>query len=302
MKVAYLITAYHQPEHLARLVHALDCPWASFYVHVDAKSDIAPFIDALKSGDSSSNPNIHILGGPHRVKCYWGGFGLVRATLNLMKASLISKSSFSRFCLLSGSDYPIQPLEAIFKALDSKVEFLSVDRQLAPKIPISHFDSRATHYHFRNPSLLRKLGLNGRIPRLRPSPLPLFVGSGWWCLTRDAVSFVLDYVCRNPDYIRWMRYFDIPDEGFIHTLVKASTLARNISDDFENCLLHDAQHVQNVYGAHYIDWHGGGFHPKVLVEDDLPKLLRSTALFARKLEEPVSNQLRDSLTSTLTST
>ena len=40
--LAYLISAYTDPDHLARLIAALDHE-ADFYVHVDANVDDAPF-------------------------------------------------------------------------------------------------------------------------------------------------------------------------------------------------------------------------------------------------------------------
>src|SRR4051812_3707507 len=43
------------------------------------------------------------LGPGQRVKCIWGGFGLVEATLNLINAANTTGEAFGRFCLLSGS-------------------------------------------------------------------------------------------------------------------------------------------------------------------------------------------------------
>ena len=45
MKIAYLISAYKDPQQLSRMVLALHTEDARFFVHVDANVDIKPFIN-----------------------------------------------------------------------------------------------------------------------------------------------------------------------------------------------------------------------------------------------------------------
>ena len=48
MKIAYLISAYKDPIHLRRLISALSHgveDTVSFFIHIDAKVNISPFID-----------------------------------------------------------------------------------------------------------------------------------------------------------------------------------------------------------------------------------------------------------------
>ena len=47
MKIAYLISAYKDPQQLARMVLALHTEDARFFVHVDANVDIKPFINTI---------------------------------------------------------------------------------------------------------------------------------------------------------------------------------------------------------------------------------------------------------------
>lgn len=47
MKIAYLISAYKDPQQLARMVLALHTKDTSFFVHVDANVDIKPFINTI---------------------------------------------------------------------------------------------------------------------------------------------------------------------------------------------------------------------------------------------------------------
>jgi hypothetical protein len=296
VNVAYLITAYHQPRHLARLVQALDCSWARFVIHVDAKVDIVPFISALPPCD-----RVTFLPDKQRVDCHWGGFGLVQASLNLIReATRREGGRLGRYCLLSGSDFPIKSIGQLHAAFCSNREYLSVDREAGKRNANSHFDRRVSHYHFRDHPWLMRAGLSGRIPRLAASPIRLYVGSGWWSLTEAAIRFALDFIDQHPWYMRHMRYVDIPDETFFTTLVKASPFSANIVDDFEDPPSHDPLHSRNTYGSHYIDWRAGGSHPKVLTLADLPLIAPSAALFARKFEEPQSAQLLQAIRSPVT--
>ena len=45
MKIAYLISAYKDPQQLSRMVQALHTEDTRFFVHMDANVDIKPFIN-----------------------------------------------------------------------------------------------------------------------------------------------------------------------------------------------------------------------------------------------------------------
>ena len=85
-----------------------------------------------------------------RVKVYWGGFSMVKATLNLMKAALTSGEKFSHLVLLSGLDYPIKPSWAIYNFLTnhSNKQFIRfIDMQESPTPQMK----RILHYWFMEP-------------------------------------------------------------------------------------------------------------------------------------------------------
>lgn len=47
MKIAYLISAYKDPQQLSRMVQVLHTEDTRFFVHVDANVDIKPFINTI---------------------------------------------------------------------------------------------------------------------------------------------------------------------------------------------------------------------------------------------------------------
>lgn len=301
--VAFLIIAHHQPAHLARLIGALRDERAGFFVHVDARTEIAPFAPIERSPDVW-------LADP-RVRVFWGGLSAVEATLLLLR-SAIREQRFERFCLLSGADFPIKGREEIVATLlGSNREFLSVDARLSGAPRDSHFDHieriHANDWELfnsnaptRHPRLqyacCRSLERVARIlPRRRFYPgITPYQGSAYWCLTRPCVEHILRFLSERPDYARFHRWVHVPDEIFFHSIIKASPFASRISDDFER-----GPKARFELACHFIDWHAEGVRlPKVLDETDYPRLVESPALFARKFDESRSRRLVEMLEAT----
>src|SRR5215470_15141412 len=103
MTIAYLIFTHYQPEHFARLVRALSSDRSAFFVHVDRRVDLRPF-EALVP----PSRNVVYLRDGERMRSYWCGFNQIRATLNLLQSARRFGTEVRRFCLLSGSDFPVR--------------------------------------------------------------------------------------------------------------------------------------------------------------------------------------------------
>ena len=118
MKIAYLILAHNQPEHLSRMINSLNSENVSFYVHIDKKSDITIF------NPSQYPKNVYFQ--PDRTLISHGGFSMVIATLGLMEEALKDNQNYY-FIFLSGWDYPIKSNEFIHKFLENSypMNFLS---------------------------------------------------------------------------------------------------------------------------------------------------------------------------------
>ena len=228
MHTAYLITAYHQPRHLAQLITALNCDWACFFVHIDAKVDIEPFERAVPAGTS-----VVFLENKLRATCYWGGFGLVQAILNLMHVATDSGTTFHRYALLSGSDYPIKKLSRIYEEFHSEQEFIDIDQRLNDLADSNFYRGFIRYYWFTDYPLFNRLGMSGRFKRPLYQNLSLYQGSTWWSLTDRCVRHILSFVDSHADYVRYHRYTRVPDEVFFHTIVRNSPFAGNVFQDFE---------------------------------------------------------------------
>jgi hypothetical protein len=292
MRIAYLILAHHQPAHLARLVRALSGERSWFFVHVDKKADLGQFETLVPDG----RHNVTFLRGAARVKVFWGGFSQVPATLNLLQAARASGVDFSRFCLLSGSDFPVRSNSQIAQRFCSEEEFLRVDRRLDLTDSNSH-TANVSRFHlldnsFLNPRTARSQRVCRladevlrRLPRPTYTRISLYHGAQWWALTRGCVEHIVEFLQSNPDYARFHRYTLSACEIFFHSIVKSSPFAGKTTHDFERAPSLDLDQQTNLHGCHYIDWNAVGVPlPKVLGPADLDAMLASGALFARKFE------------------
>jgi len=232
MKVAYLILAHDTPNHMKRLIQALDSPNAAFVVHVDRKSDITPFRQGV------SKPNVSFV--EDRLPVYWGEFPVVEATIRLIEEGL--KHDPDYLCLLSGSDYPLRSpayIENFFRQHRGS-EFINLvqlpDERVYKRI------GRVTEYWVQTPlnnplvrrmvkrlnELNRRLGLRRDYTKALAGLVP-YAGSMWWALTADACRYILEFSTARPELVRFMRNVPIPDESFFQIVIGNSEFAKRVN-------------------------------------------------------------------------
>jgi hypothetical protein len=233
LKVAYLILAHNTPNHVRRLVRALDSPNAVFVIHVDRKSDIEPFLGGL-----SSKANVIFL--KNRVAVYWQEYSIIAATLRLIEEAV--KHGPDYVCLLSGSDYPLRSASYIedFFSRRRGEEFIN----LVP-IPCDEVDKpigRVADYWVETPFggrvvfkityrlnlLLQRLGVKRDHTRVFNGLVP-YAGSQWWALTGDACRHILAFVEQRPEVMKFMRHVWTPDESFFQLVIGNSPFAARVT-------------------------------------------------------------------------
>jgi hypothetical protein len=299
MTVAFLVMAHQHPAHLARLVERLRGPGCRIYLHVDRKSDRAPFLAALPKGAAE------ILSVQESVKIYWGGFSVVRGVFALLRRAVADDPATERFCLLSGADYPLVKRDSLIAGLARTGQHLRIDRRLSMSGETPH-DSFITRYRMIDGGPLKLR--SDRFPRLRGAvnsvlngikrrPLEgvdLYHGSTWWCLDRRAVGYVLDFVERRPEVTRWLAHARCPDEILFASILKNGPLAPEITQDY--VAGRPAGAHPNHHGVHYIDWTQGNPRlPRTLILGDLDQILDSGAVLGRKFDPVRSAALLDAL-------
>ena len=176
---------------LRRLVLALNHSAVFFFIHIDSKSAIEPFTQALKEFD-----NVRFV---KRTSVNWMGFSQVRVALTLIQEAL-AQDDFSYFSLLSGSDFPIKPNEFILDFFSqNKTEYINYwkleDRPswiekveyyyLTDVFPIRDYYPKIT---LRGLYWRLFFRLKHHLPkRKKHDGIIFYGGSDWWTLTRDCV-------------------------------------------------------------------------------------------------------------------
>lgn len=289
-KYAFLILAHNQPNHLRKLLSALQDKDFYCFLHIDAKQPLHPFREL-----ASDFKNVFLL--LDRVNVAWGGFSLVKAQLYLLMAARNFPVQFHRYSYLSAADYPVQPISAIKEVLARENNFV----QCGTVDPSHAHYERFTKYYLIDelPLLFPYKNQAGELekkmaPFLNKAmesfdrdfnasyPKPelfskLYRGANWISITQDFTDYLLDISRHRADIIEYFKYTRHPDESFFHTIFMHSPLR------------HTHRRLMQ-HNLHYVDFNANP-GPKVLNEEDLDIIRSTPALFARKIVEGVSDRL-----------
>jgi hypothetical protein len=269
VRIAYVISAYRNLGQLARLVRRLHEGGDEIVVHVDKKTDDGAYSGLLGSFDGIAS--VHFL---ERHTCHWGGFGHVRATLKGIRELRRREVDYDYLILLTGQDYPIKSnafIHAFFEENRGK-SFMAYNALPTPSWSPRGGLDRIEYWH------LRLYGKHLRLPWKRrfPSGLRPFGGGAYWCLSRECIDLVSDFVAARSDAVDFFKHVDIPDELFFQTVIMNSELRHAVVND----------------NLRYIDW-TRGVRPAVLDVRDFERLRASRKLFARKFDVHHNGEILD---------
>jgi len=224
-KIAYILLCHKDPEAIVLQAERLTTAGDYISIHFDARAPLAQFRqirDAL-----ADNPNVTF--ARPRIRCGWGEWSLVQATLNAVEAAVEAFPRASHFYMLSGDCMPIKSAEYAHSFLDGRDrDFIeSVDFFDSDWIKTGMKEDRLIYRHFLNErkhkrlfyasvEVQRRLGLQ----RAVPADIRMQIGSQWWCLRRRTVEWILEFTRKRRDVMRFFRTTWIPDETFFQTLVR----------------------------------------------------------------------------------
>ncbi len=270
-QIAYILLCHKDPEGIIaqamRLTAAGDC----IAIHFDARANIRDY-DRIR-GALADNPAVAF--APQRVKCGWGEWSLVEATLTAVAAAVEAFPGATHFYMLSGDCMPIKTAEYMHAYLGQEdVDFIeSFDFFDSGWIKTGIKEERLIYRHWFNErqrkalfyasmQAQKKLGM----ARKMPSDLRIQIGSQWWCLRRRTVEAVLEFCSKRRDVMRFFRTTWIPDETFFQTVVRHLVPDRDIRSRTLTFLLF------TDYGI-----------PVTFYDDHHAMLLAQDFLFARKI-------------------
>lgn len=286
--LAFLVLAHTDPVQAGRLCRALDHR-ARIFVHLDAKTDIGPFLAQALPASVTFIPD--------RVTVSWAAYSQVEATLRLMRAALASGHTFSHLVMLSGLDYPIKPmpvLQAFLQKHDGRelIKFVDASQQASYHVYFEHYWFLEANQWLRPASLDRAMrhgfgrALRQFVKKPQPDGIKCCWGSAYWALTPACVSYILQYCEANPAFLRWAQSSFAVDEHFFPTIVAHSPF------------LASSEGFQPYEGSGPQTWRLGCLHinrRKVHTAADFEELRHSDKFFVRKLMSGTSDTLLNRL-------
>lgn len=295
MKKNYLLLVHQNPRQVYRLIRALQDGDSRFFVHVDLKSNLQDF-EILRDCQ-----NTFII--PERVRCLWGDYSIVQATIHLLKNA--ATNGYEGFTiLLSGQDYPIKSNLEINRFLLENQDYSFMDIvPIEQKWSKKMVGNKIHHYHilhsekksdsnsyapFLSGSIKEKARtilhvIKGRLstesfkkllelPVRKPYFSQQYAGSQWWALNETATQLIIRYIQENEKELEnYYQFTAAPDEIFFHSILK------NLQRQNTRILIKPS--------LTYTNWsRKNTLLPVTFAAADLEELLQPEFLWARKFD------------------
>ncbi|RJK99970.1 glycosyl transferase [Paracoccus aestuarii] len=270
-RIAFILLTHKDPDGVIDQARRLTATGDYVAIHFDRRAPKAMFQqvrDAL-----ADHPGVVF--ARRRVRCGWGEWSLVAATLEALRAAEAAFPQATHFYMLSGDCMPIKSAEYARRVLDAEdCDYIeSFDFHKGDWIKIGLKEERLIYRHWFNErrqkrlfyasmDLQRRFGLTRAVPR----DLQVMIGSQWWCLRRQTVEAILALIRDRPEIPRFFSTTWIPDETFFQTLVAHLVPKRQIRTRTLTFL------IFSDYGM-----------PTTFYNDHYDFLLRQDYLFARKI-------------------
>jgi len=269
--LACLVLAHHNAPQLVLLLRWIDAAGGRAFVHIDRRAQETR-AELLRLGLPGGTV---LLAEADSVRGRWGGYGLVAATLALLREAVRDPAS-RHVALLSGTHLPVRPAEEVAETLFDGREHIglalaaaeppdgkSLRRFWYRTLPGREQESAVLRWVNRNTWRLGRRDLAAGLRGMTP-----MVGGQWWSLTGDCARHIAAFVEANPWYPRFFRGAHIPDEAFFQTILGATRFSDRVAPPPHYEVIPD-------------------YSPIVLRVPDLPAAQASGRPFARKFDTGV---------------
>lgn len=269
-KHAYLIIAHNNFEQLQLLISLLDDARNDIYLHIDKKvTEFSP--ETIKAQYAR-------LFFVDPISVTWGGHSQIKCEMLLFKNA--APKHYMYYHLISGIDLPLKTQDEIhaFFQKHSGMNFIGYDKVAQET---RNFVFRTQYYHILNniigkgqtgiKHILRKINkilikLQVLLHVKRKEIVPLYKGANWVSITDEMMQYILscEKIIKKQFY-----YSHCGDELFLQSIAMQSPYRDKIID--------------HSYRA--VTWEG--VTPRIYRKEDVPQLLASSDLFARKFDSKV---------------
>jgi hypothetical protein len=291
MRIAYLVTAYRDLNHLQRLCAALsrEDPSGLVFVQFDGGSALAP--QAARLG-------LHLTFTAEPVR--WGDGSYVRATVDSLRA--LSDEPWDWVVVLSGQDYPVRPLTDLHHELEhggqsaySLISACLPGDADPPKALLERYTYRYLWSRRPWPLVLRAVARRCAMPvavvsrgrlRIQPRPRgdgpglgvrrrttifserrPCCMGSDYVAMRRDTTMRLLDILDAEPEVLDYFAGCFVPSEALFASMVR--------------WIDHDTVANRSFHFMRF----SGRANPRGVTQDDVAELWQLGVIFARKFDD-----------------
>ena len=281
-KIAYILLCHKDPEGIIAQAERLTAAGDCIAVHFDARAKREDF-DQIRAA-LASNPSVTF--AQKRIKCGWGGWSLVQATIHAVQAAVEAFPRATHFYMLSGDCMPTKTAEHAHNFLDrNDLDYIeSFDFFASDWIKTGIKEERLIYRHWFNERTQKQLFYTSmqwqqrlKLERKVPADIQMQIGSQWWCLRRRTVEYLLDFIKKRTDVMRFFRTTWIPDETFFQTIVRHLVPEAEIKSRTLTFLMF------SDYGM-----------PITFYNDQYDLLISQDYLFARKIS-PDAKELKERL-------
>lgn len=293
MKIAFLISAHTDPQHLLRLTEQLPEDSETF-VHVDLKSNLQEFRATVTS------PRVHFI--EERYDVMWASMQQVKFQRALVKEALSFGIHFDYLFTLSGLDYPVWSNQRITDYLTQHkgqefIQGICMEHQQGIDAKQYQEYRFLNNHAWRYGTLkskfrvsLRKISYALGIRKKLYIPVDgqhyaLYKGADWWGITSELAAYCMDFMDSHSDFVHYFNTSFCPSETIWQTIAFQSPFA-------PRCILSEGAftRLEDYTPLTYIEY---GEEIKILTEADYDAILKSGKMFCRKTITGRSDKLMD---------
>ncbi len=294
MKIAFIITAYMDPNQLGRLITNLQNENFYFYIHIDKKVNIKPFKDKC-----INLKNVNFI--EKRFFINWGGYSQVRSILELIKNALDSSIKYDRIIHITGCDYPLLSVDKIIEEFKKNANKNYMIGYNITDLPEKNQKKKVKRYWYFDINvkniILKKyiIKLLNTIFFLLPirkkdscNGKRIYFSSDYWALTYDCVYELYNEYIKDFKIQKYFKHAFAPSELFMSTMLFNSKYKKTAE-------LYSKQNyngLSTLSKLHYIVYTD---KIKILDERDYDQLICCNKIFARKFYTGTSDTLIEML-------
>lgn len=247
--------------------------------------------------------NVTFLKGKERCSVYHGGYSQIDCTMRLLHKAQEHPDGMDYYHGISGQDFPCmsnKKFDQLFEVANGR-SYMLYDPMEQHQNPnwIRKIRRRTMYYHWQDSPLhyikfrhkLYSTHITGiwRITLMKlfkrsELPFELNAGWSWFSWNKQVAEYVLNYEKDHPEYFKRFHSTDCCDEVIFHMLLYP---------------VHEQLNLETNNALRYIDWSSRRPRtqgaPQTLIAEDYGRIVKSGAIFCRKIQPIESKELKGML-------